>query len=269
MVRRFYFLAIALFWVIMNVLLWRSEMSGTATVGSAVPMDVIWQKILSAPDDSALEIMREGRKIGYCRWRPSINEGPSGLPGQANAPEGQVKRLAGYTIDLEGNVTWADLGNVRFGFHGEFGPDHRWRRLIVRGSARPWSWELRAVEGADGVTVMVEGEEQKWERQLSYAELRNPAGLFSELGIPVPPLLLMARPHIPVQPNLSASALGMKWEAHLDWFQLGHSPVRVYRVKASVLESYRANLVVSRVGELLKIELPGGITLINDALSPF
>ena len=68
MFNRLYFPLITLFWIVMNVLLWRAEFGGGREFGSAVSTEVVWQKILTAPDDSTLEISLNGKKIGYCRW---------------------------------------------------------------------------------------------------------------------------------------------------------------------------------------------------------
>ena len=49
MIPRITFLAITMFWVVMNVLLWRTEY-GVRGSGIAVPVDLVWRKILTAPD---------------------------------------------------------------------------------------------------------------------------------------------------------------------------------------------------------------------------
>ena len=64
---RFLFLFITLFWLTMNFLLWRSEFGGHQKVGSAVSLDVVVEKILTAPDASSLEVYHHGNKIGFCR----------------------------------------------------------------------------------------------------------------------------------------------------------------------------------------------------------
>src|SRR5947208_7624859 len=75
MFSRLYFPLIALFWIVMNVLLWRAEFGGGREFGSAVSMEVVWQKILTAPDDSTLEISLNGKKIASCPWGANTGEG--------------------------------------------------------------------------------------------------------------------------------------------------------------------------------------------------
>ena len=62
------FVVITAFWVTMNVLLWCSESSQHNPSGSLVAAEAVWQKVLTAPDDSSLDIIHYGRKIGFCRW---------------------------------------------------------------------------------------------------------------------------------------------------------------------------------------------------------
>ena len=61
-------------------------------------------------------------------------------------------------------------------------------------------------------------------------------------------------------------ALGLRWTARKDWLQIGSSKTRVYRLQARLLDRYQAVVMVSRVGEILRVELPGEVTLVNDAL---
>ena len=70
-------------------------------------------------------------------------------------------------------------------------------------------------------------------------------------------------------PDPTTLALGLAWEARSDWFKLGHSRLRVYRVEARLLDKYRATVVLSRVGEILRVELPDDLVLVNEALANF
>src|SRR4051794_35182914 len=106
MFARLALLVITLFWVTMNVLLWRSEFGGRNHLGSPVPLKVVWQKILTAPDNSSLEITHHGEKIGVCSWAAIV--GQNTPAGNANIPddppEGMAPGFTDYRIDFEGNV---------------------------------------------------------------------------------------------------------------------------------------------------------------------
>ena len=133
MSNRFVFPIITMFWVCMNVLLWRSEFGGVTEFGSSIPVKVVWEKILTAPDDSTLEIMQRGRKAGYCRWRPNVGEELStGKVGTGDYElEGMVKQLSGYRIDVEGSlILEKDSGRLRFNLSGVFATNRVWKELL-------------------------------------------------------------------------------------------------------------------------------------------
>src|SRR5216683_2919796 len=98
MFNRVLFVLIAGFWLTMNLLLWRSEFSQMNHPGSLVPAAMVWQKILTAPDDFE--------------------------------PEGMVRQLTGYTIDLEGTLLFEELENrLRFSLHAIFSANHNWQEF--------------------------------------------------------------------------------------------------------------------------------------------
>ncbi len=98
----------------------------------------------------------------------------------------------------------------------------------------------------------------------TFEELRNPQTLLRDFGAPAflgflgGPLRL---------PTASAITLGLKWEACNDWLKIGRSQVRTYRLQAHLLDRYHVTVFVSRAGELLRVELPTDIVLVNEALS--
>jgi hypothetical protein len=48
-----------------------------------------------------------------------------------------------------------------------------------------------------------------------------------------------------------------------------HASVRAYRLKTRILDRYDIVIFVSRVGEILRVELPDEIVLTNDQLYTF
>jgi hypothetical protein len=71
MITRITLLLIAAFWVVMNVLLWRAEY-GTRGSGISVPADLVWRKILTAPDASSLTVYSGSEKTGFCEFSTSV-----------------------------------------------------------------------------------------------------------------------------------------------------------------------------------------------------
>src|SRR5947207_714161 len=100
----------ALFFVVMNILLVRSEFGGRNELKSSVSPEMVFQKILTSPDQSFLEIRHHGKKSGSGRWAPGIaqsqlkaKELPEDLP-----PEGMLEEVLGYTLDFSGSLTPAE-----------------------------------------------------------------------------------------------------------------------------------------------------------------
>ena len=265
MPNRFVFPLITLFWVCMNVLLWRSEFGGVAEFGSSIPVKVVWEKILTAPDDSTLEIMQGVRKAGYCRWRPNVGEElNTGKVGTEDYElEGMVKQLSGYRIDVEGSLIFEEASErLRFDLAGVFATNKVWKEVSARIAVRQNVWEIDARSEEEKLRIISGTGDGKWEKNLSFGDLGNPAGILAELGLPMLPLILNQWGFSDTTSQLS---LGLQWEARNDWFAIGHSRIRVYRVQAKLLDRYKIVAIVSRVGEILRIELPNQLVLLNDA----
>ena len=45
--------------------------------------------------------------------------------------------------------------------------------------------------------------------------------------------------------------------------------MRAYRLQARLLDRYQARIFVSRVGEILRVDLPDEVVLLNDQLANF
>jgi hypothetical protein len=47
---------------------------------------------------------------------------------------------------------------------------------------------------------------------------------------------------------------------------MGNARVRVYRLKLRLMDGYEATVLVSPIGEILRVDLPDGIALIHEDL---
>lgn len=263
-----WFLVITLFWVVMNVLLWRSEMGGSEDAGSPLPAAAVWERMLTAPDESSLEIYRQGRKIGYCRWAPKVEEVLTAPPADAEAePEGRVKGITGYTLFLDGNVLpGEDAQRLRFSWQAELGPNQEWRTMKLRLIQRPNLWEIRADAATQTLTLRLGEEPGGWERRFTFAELLEPASVLAALGLPLPPGVVSALLPGATAMNPKEISLGLTWEARREWVRIRSARAPAYRLRARLLDKYEATAWISRVGEILRLELPGEVALVNEAL---
>ena len=270
MFKRAWFLAITLFWVTMNVLLWRSEMSVGQDAGSPLPVEAVWERILTAPDESSLEVYRRGQKIGYVRWVPRVEE-PNGAPvtdeANPNAPEGRVKRITGYELYVDGSVSLDDTPQrLRFTCQVALDAQQVWKKVRLRFNLRPTSLEVRADAAAQTVTFVLGEDPPMWEQTFAFADLGQPQALLGALGLPLPvgPLAsLLPGPPKSDRPPLS---LNLEWQARSDTLKIGTARTRIYRLGTRFLDKYEATALISRVGEILRLELPDQVLLVNEAL---
>lgn len=264
---RLIFLLAATFFVTMNVLLWRTEYGTRGHSGASVPAELIWDKLLTAPDFSALEIRHRGQKIGRGTWAATVGEGKAtGLVMDDIPPEGMVNVLNGYTLDFDGHITIEGVGRVKFVCHLDLDVQQEWQKFDLKLSVKPFSFEVLVDAAAQTAIVRTEDGEKPTERTIKLEDLRRPETLAREFGGPALPATLAAL-GLPLQSlNGAGAAANFKWEASNDRMRIGSNLVRVYRLEARLFDRFGAVMFVSPVGELLRVDLPDDLSLINDAL---
>lgn len=252
-----------LFWGVMTFLLWRSEYGG-GEFGTPVPVQTVWERMLTAPDDSALEIRHGRERVGRVTWSPNV--GQELATGKVNdlAAEGQVRQAAYYTIDLDGYLRFpAEDRSVRFSSQARFGTNHQWQLFNLRVAQRPDLWSLAADTTNRTIELSARLDDVEWSQVIGFDELRNPARLLTRMGAPwAAALLAGALPGGEISPERLAA--GARWEARQDWFELGHTRLRAYRLTWQLTETLRVQLFISRAGEILRADLPDRWTLLND-----
>ncbi len=267
---RAFFLSVTAFFVIMNVLLWRAEIAGRNKIGSPVPVETVWRKMITAPDLSSLEIRHRGKKIGFCRWIPSIGErNQTEALQRGEVPEGMVKETIGYDIDLNGNVALDEQNRLRFSFDLRLSTNSAWQDVALRLNLRPSQWEIHSAASDQKIRFVSDDGIQRHDRVFTFKDLKKPEKILREIGGPMLPGLLGLL-GLPLDVNqLTSEASHFKWEARNDWLTMGNARIRVYRLRFSLLDRYEMSVLVSRVGEILRVELPDDILLINEALISF
>ena len=265
---RILLLAAGLFWLTMNVLLWRAEYGPHTASGGSVPPELIWRKMLTAPDSSSLSIIHHGQKIGFCHWTTTIGEELSRLKLDEVPPEGMVQKVGGYRIQLEGNVAWEDFTNrLRFDCALKLTTNQVWQEFSLRMNLRPTVWQVHSFAAEQTVRLRVEDGDDSFDRVFRFSDLAHPEELMADSG-PFGPAL-MSGIGLPLNSSHSLFAQAIKWEARNDVLKLGHAQVRAYRMEAHWLDRFRAVIYISRVGEILRMELPDELVLENDQLANF
>jgi hypothetical protein len=253
----------------MNVLLWRKEVRGRSEPGGPVPLEIVATKILTAPDDSSLEVRRHGKRIGFLRWVPNVgDEFASGKVMRDDALiEGMVRKVTGYAIDLDGTIDQAnDEEGMRFHTHLELTTNRLWRQFNLRVNVRQTVYQIEADPAKEQVSLHVESGQQQINKTWGRDELSNPRALIRELGGPLAEMILRWDLLSGLGKQGEAEReVKVTWTAQHDWLTVGHARIKVYRTRVRVLDLFEAVIFVSPVGEILRVELPGEIVLINDA----
>jgi hypothetical protein len=262
MITRLTFLFITAFWVTMNILLWRAE-CGSHGSEIPVPADLVWRKILTAPDASSLTIYQDGRRNGFCEFSTSIEQAMAKLDENRLPPEGLVARV-GYQIRLNGNMSLGDFTNrVRFDGRIAFSSNRVWRELNLKLSSHFATVEIDSLATNQIIHLKITSESATVERDFTFADLQNPnvllhsfAGSFGDR--------FSDEFNLPTTPQISTSLTqSIRWQARRDRLKIGGEMVSVYRLETQLLQS-QIVVYVSTLGEILRAELPGGITVTLD-----
>jgi hypothetical protein len=266
MIPRITLLLITTFWVAMNVLLWRSEY-GSRGSGISVPADLVWRKVLTAPDASSLTVYQGRKKTGFCQFSTSVEQAMSALDEDQLPPEGIVKR-AGYQIRFDGNVNIGVFTN-RLTFNGriQFSSSRAWRELNLKLTSHADAMEIRSVATNQTVHLKITSDGAVIEREFTFADLQNPNTLLRALAGDLGGGRLgeLELDWFPVPRTPAAPGAGLHWEAHHERLMMGREPVSAYRLETRVL-NHPVVIYVSTLGEILRIELPGGMTAVLDQL---
>lgn len=259
MLARLTFFAIAAFWVTMNVLLWNAEY-GARGGDTPVPLQLVWHKILTAPDASSLSVYQNGDRMGYCELSTGVGQQMATFDEDKPPSEGFVAHT-GYRIHLAGNVALGDFTNrLKFDGRVEFDRLRRWRELTLKITARQAVIEIHSLAtnetahvkfSNDGVPLL--------ERDFSLAELQNPGAIIRVLTGDLTDEYWDAFDLPDFLPDAAAAAQTIEWDACRTRVKIGSEAVPVYRLETSLL-GHPVTVDVSTLGEILCIDLPGNVT---------
>jgi hypothetical protein len=264
MISRLTILAIVVFWVVMNALLWRAEY-GERGNGVSVPVDLVWRKILTAPDASSLTVYQGTKKTGFCEFSTSIEQAMAGLDGDRPPPEGIVKQ-AGYQIRFDGNISLGEFTN-RLTFNGRiaFSSSRAWRELNLKMTSHANVVEVHSLATNQTVDLKIMTDGVALAHEFTFAELQNPNAVLHAFTGDLGGGLLSGLDLFPVSQAPATLAGDLHWAAHHDRLMMGREPVSAYRLETRVLD-HAIVIYVSTLGEILRVELPGGITALLDQI---
>jgi hypothetical protein len=268
---KIFFAAIVVFWLAMNFLLWRSQAGAHSKIGSAIPAEIVWDKILTAPDNSSLDIYDHDKKIGFVQWVAKVGSASQALNqslAEDYAPDGLMPQPSGYELNLEGNTSVFSSNRVRLEMHLRLSTNETWQDFRLTAKMRPMIWDIHAIAAARKIMLKVNDDGGIWQKTLKFSDFEHPESLLEEFGAS-DALGFAGAATLPLEKEaITQAAAGLTWEAHEDWMKFGHSKVRVYRLETTFFGQH-LYIFTSRVGEILWVEAPNKLTLRNEAFSHF
>jgi hypothetical protein len=252
MLARLTFPAICVFWVVMNALLWRAEY-GSRGDDAPVPVELVWRKILTAPDASSLSVFQNRTRMGYCEFSTGIGQQMALVEGDRPPPDSLAK-TAGYQLHLAGNVAFGDFTNrFKFDARAQFSAAGQWRELNLKIIARAAMVEIHSVATNRSVHVRLVADGESVERDLTFADLQNPAAVIRAFAGNSADGLLDA---VELPDFAPLAAQKPEWRATRTRVKIGSESVPIYRLETGAL-GQNVTMDVSTLGEVLRLQLPG------------
>ena len=255
MIARLTFLAIAVFWVTMNILLWHFEY-GARGGDTEVPFQLVWHKILTAPDASSLSVYQDEDRMGYCEFSTSVGQQMATLDEDKPPPENFGTR-SGYQIHVAGNVALGDFTNrMKFDGKVQFDIHHQWQELSFRISTHTAIVDIYSMATNKTVHFKINSDGIVTTRDLTFDQLANPSAIVRTFAGNFADMLFNVVDLPPFAPD--AATQPIVWDARRTRVKMGTESVPVYRVEGSAL-GYSIVMDVSTLGEILRVQLPGDI----------
>ncbi|MBL69458.1 MAG: hypothetical protein CMO74_13605 [Verrucomicrobiales bacterium] len=301
MSQRILFGVITVFWLVMNVLLWRAE-----HFGAKVPIETVWRRVLSPEEDIThydIYRTRDNEWIGSFTWTATAlddNGTPLPLENLSREPAGYQIELDATPPNTEGLVTLSNGSQLEFTLDLLFDKQREWqemtmtlnppmtRRQVGGTLEREWSLALKSATTNDMVQIDFgrgPGEKQHLEINPSRDGLVGTAAhLMKEMGSEsllggdqaygalsssgqIRKMLQMATASAAASSVLPHRRLKLAWESRYGTLPDHSRTLRVYRVHAplemGVLNFGDIVAYIGQNGELIRAELPlaGGIEI--------
>ncbi len=295
MFKRLLFIAITLFWLSMNYLLWQRDFRAADIAGGKVPIKLVWKKMLRSADDSFLYLFKGRERIGDLRWSTDVvdfmtqtadDEAEAAETRLDEAEEkdlvfmteGMVMSPGNYNVEIRGGRIYLgrEYGQVQFEVLASFSTNNTWNSVDL--TLRQKRKRLQFLANATNETVSITfdpGEEGQplFRREFTSGQLSDPQQIIAALVGPAPIAAfaggLLGGLNAPANPQFSPQQLlklGLRWEARQDWLHIGHSRLRAYRITLFLPEEKHISVFISRSGEVMRVLFPGGYEMRNARL---
>lgn len=276
-----------LFWLGMNVLLWRSEYGG-GSQGNPLPIKTVISKILDTPDPSELDIYYQNNRVGHCRWvvtqlgqgdaqelAPDAIDAGDDVDLEAAEMSGLIKDVRNYIVNVDGHVQGGgeDPRRVRFMLNIRLSPQWQWTRFDGKLGFRNQWIHLRSDKEEQSFLLKVEQEGTHWETKFTFDQMSNPQALIGQLSKENPLIAMTLTPLMGLinsyqqsdsVANLQSENWANSWNAFSDWMTVAHSRMRIYRLESGESRRSALSITVNRAGEIISVNAPQKISLRNE-----
>ena len=194
--------------------------------------------------------------------------------GQVATPEPVAAVMAKWVMSPKPRTVLdpaAGLGGLltacrQFDGRVQFSPRREWRELNLKFSTHTATVEIHSLAASQTVSVQITNSDMNASLIFTFSDLQNPntllrklgegggSGFWSGLDLPVLP------------PGATALAQNIPWEARRIRLTMGRETVSAYQLETRVL-GQPIVIHVSTLGEILRVELPGGVTAVLDEWS--
>ncbi len=275
-----------LFWLGMNVLLWRSEYGG-GSQGNPLPVKTVISKILDTPDPSEMDIFYQEKPLGHCRWvvtqvglgdvqddaSDTIDVGDD-VDLEAAEMSGLIRDVRSYIVSVDGYVQ-GEENPRRIQFMLNIRLDRKWGWIKFDGKIgfRNQWLHLHADKEEEALVLEIEQEESELKTQLTFEQLKNPQALIGQLTQENPLVAITLTPLMGLMNSfnqsetvtpLQTSDWAKNWNAFSDWMTIAHSRTRIYRLESGEGRKRKLTVTVNRAGEIISVNAPQKISLRNE-----
>jgi len=281
---------ITIFWLVMNVQLYRKDFQAADIAGGKVPMNLVWTKMLRSADDSFLYIVQGKRRLGDFRWSTDvvdfIEQKPEELEEDAEIElseedsifmtEGMVLSPGNYNVEIRsGRVNLKDYGLVNFEMLANFSTNNTWSSFELSLRQKRKLVQFTANATNETITVKMNSEDSEFLRELTFDDARSPQKLAAAMLGDSPVLGFAGGLLSGLSTPQTQQAFGLDQmvklamntlEARQDWLHVGHSRLRVYRISIRLPDNEEIAIQISRAGEIMRVKMPNGIELRNNRL---
>ncbi len=281
-----WFILFGIFWLGMNVLLWRSEYGG-GSQGNPLPVKTVVSKILDTPDPSELDIFYQDKPVGHCRWvvtqvgrgefaeEPDSESDPEeGVDLEAAEMAGLIGNVQAYIVNVDGFVQGEDSPQrVRFMFNIRLNRRWEWTKFDGKVGVRNQWLQVHTNKEDELLQLQIEQDETKWETQFSFEQLKNPQVLMAQWTQGNPLLAAALAPMMGMVNSMTQSSqvtslqeagFDQDWSAFSDWMTISHSRMRIYRLESGEGRKNTFSITVNRAGEIISVTAPQRISLKNE-----